>query len=257
MGRFFDATDGGPLRLELRSIDGRNFALLRPIAYAADGYAEPFVVPAHLSTFRTDMASVPWVFTWLVPRSGRFLPAAVLHDALVAPGAYRGPAITRPQADRLFRVAMIDLDTGRIRSWLMWAAVTMATMWDSRGLRWYWRGAVIGLVGVVTVLGILATLDLFDVWNHLPWMGERSFGAELVGGAVGALVVPAALALTWGRFAPAGIITGVALAFLVHVTLAIAVIYTLYWLLERVVSGPQVRRGPPFAADPRGCQQGD
>src|SRR5699024_10575239 len=74
--------------------------------------------------------------------------------------------------------------------------------------------------------------------------------AELVGGAVGAVVVPAVLALSWGRFAPAGIITGVALAFLVHVTLAIAAIYTLYWLLERAVSGRQVRRGPPFARCP-------
>lgn len=247
MGRFFDAADGGPLRLELRSIDGRNFALLRPIAYAADGFTEPFVVPAHLDTFRTDMASVPWVFTWLVPRSGRFLPAAVLHDSLVLPGSYLGPVISRPEADRLFRIAMGDLDTGTIRSWLMWAAVTMATMWEGQRPRWYWRGAVVMLIGVVTVLGILATLDLLGVWNQLPWMGERTVGAELLGGALGALVIPALLALTWGRFAPAGIITGVALAFLVHVTLAIALVYTLYWLLERAVSGPRVQRGPPFA----------
>lgn len=247
MGQFSDALDGGPLRLELRSINGRDFALLRPIAYTADGYAEPFVVPAHLETFRTDMASVPWVFTWLVPRSGRFLPAAVLHDALVQPGAYTGPEISRPEADRLFRIAMRGLGTGTIRTWLMWAAVSMATMWDAKRPRWYWRGAVVGLIAVVTVLGILATLDLFDVWNLLPWMGERSLGAELLGGALGALVVPTLLALSWGRtFAPAGIITAVALAFLVHVTLAIALVYTLYWLLERAVSGPVVRRGPPF-----------
>src|SRR5699024_12118624 len=101
--------------------------LLRPIAYVADDYAEPFVVPTQLETFRTDMASVPWVFTWLVPRSGRFLPAAVLHDALVVPGAYLGPSIPRPEADRLFRVGMADLGCGRIRSCLMWAAVTLAT----------------------------------------------------------------------------------------------------------------------------------
>lgn len=247
MGHFSDALDGGPLRLELRSINGRDFALLRPIAYTADDYAEPFVVPAHLDTFRTDMASVPWVFTWLVPRSGRFLPAAVLHDSLVLPGSYSGPEVTRAEADRLFRVAMRGLGTGVIRTWLMWSAVTMATMWEAKRPRWYWRGAVVGLIAVVTVLGILATLDLFDVWNLLPWMGERSLGAELLGGALGALVIPALLACSWGRtFAPAGIITGVALAFLVHVTLAIALVYTLYWVIERAVSGPAVRRGPPF-----------
>lgn len=247
MGQFSDGLDGGPLRLELRSIDGREFALLRPIAYTADGYREPFVVPAQLETFRTDMASVPWMFTWLVPRSGRFLPAAVLHDALVLPGAFTGPEVSRVEADRLFRVAMRGLGTGIIRAWLMWAAVSMATMWDTQRPRWYWRGAVVGLIAVVTVLGILATLDLFDVWNLLPWMGERTLGAELLGGALGAVLIPSLLACAWGRtFAPAGIITGVALAFLVHVTLAIALLSGLYWLLERVVSGPAVRRGPPF-----------
>src|SRR5690625_7161619 len=114
MGRFHDALDGGPLRLELRSIDGRSFALLRPIAYVADDYPEPFVVPTQLETFRTDMASVPWVFTWLVPRSGRFLPAAVLHDGLVMPGPYLGPVISRPGAGRPFRVARGRLGAGRV-----------------------------------------------------------------------------------------------------------------------------------------------
>lgn len=247
MGYFYDAIDGGPLRLELRSIDGRDFALLRPFSYNSEHYPEPFVVPAELATFRTDLTSVPWVFAWLVPRSGRFLPAAVLHDALVEPSAYRGPAVTRPQADELFRLATRDLGTGRIRSWLMWAAVTIATMWVAKRPVWYWRGVVVGLIGVVTVLGLLATLDLFDVWNHLPWMGQRSTAMELLGGAAGAVVIPSALALSWGpTFARAGIITGVALAFLVHVTLAIGLIYTAYWLLERVVSGPLPRRGPPF-----------
>src|SRR5699024_10081216 len=108
MGRFFDPAGGG-LRVELRSEDGTFFALLRPIAYAADGYAEPFVVPAHLRTFRTDFATVPWVFAWLVPRSGRFLPAAILHDALVPPGDYEGPDVTRAQADHIFREAMLTL----------------------------------------------------------------------------------------------------------------------------------------------------
>lgn len=246
MGYFRDATDGGPLRLELRSINGRDFALLRPIAYHSDDYAEPFVLPADLATFRTDFASVPWVFTWLVPRSGRFLPAAVLHDAITRRGAYRGPEVDRPTADRIFRSALGDLGTGRIRSWLMWAAVTMATMWEAERPRWYWRSAVVGLLAVVTGLGVLATLDLLDLWNHLPWMGERSLGRELLGGALGALVIPAVLALAWRRFAAAGLITGVALAFLVHVTLAIAAIYSLYWVAERAVSGPVVRRGPPF-----------
>lgn len=242
MGRFYDPVDGGSLLLELRSEGGTDFALLRPIAYAADRYSEPFVVPTHPRTFRTDFATVPWVFTWLVPRSGRFLPAAILHDALVQPGEFTGPRVTRPEADHVFREAAIGLGTGRIRAWLMWSAVSMATMWLYQRPAWYWRSVLVGLLAVTAALGVVATLDLFDVWNVLPWMGARGFGAELGFGAVAALVVPSALALTWRRFVAAGVITGLALAFLVHVTLVIGLLYSLYWIVERVVSG----RGPPY-----------
>ena len=64
MGEFFDARDGGPLRLELRSVDGRDFTLLRRLGYATEEYPEPFVVPRDLEDFATDFASVPHVFTW-------------------------------------------------------------------------------------------------------------------------------------------------------------------------------------------------
>src|SRR5690606_389639 len=91
VGHFFDWQDGGPLRLELRSIDGRDFTLLRRIGYRSRRYDEPFGVPADPEHFTTDLASVPWMFGWLVPRSGEFTPAAVLHDGLVLPGGYLGP----------------------------------------------------------------------------------------------------------------------------------------------------------------------
>lgn len=240
MGHFYDHAEGGPLRLELRSIDGRDFAMLRRLAYQSPDYDEPFVVPADLEEFRTDLASVPGVFTWLVPRSGDFTPAAVLHDAIIYPGQYRGPAVDRHEADRIFREAMIGLGTGRVRAWLMWAAVAIGTLWNS-GLRG--RVQVVGLLGVVAVIGVLATLDLFDIWNTLPWMGDRPWWGELIGGALGALVIPSVLALTWGRLAGAGVIAAVALAFLLHVTVAVLGIYLLYRAVERVVSGPADARG--------------
>ncbi|MGB3828176.1 MAG: DUF1353 domain-containing protein [Ornithinimicrobium sp.] len=240
MGRFFDPEDGGPLRLELRSVDGRDFTLLRQIGYDSDTHRESFTVPADLCTFETDLASVPSVFTWLVPRSGIFLPAAVLHDALTRPGHFIGPEITRIEADRIFRSAMIGLGTGKVRAWLMWSAVTVATMWKGPQLRQ--RIALIATIGVVIILGILATLDLFDIWNVLPWMGERSAMTELALGAVFAVIVPAVLAIGWGEAWPAGMIIGVALALLLHITIALALLYLAYAALERLVSGPVASR---------------
>jgi hypothetical protein len=40
--------------------------------------------PTHTDTFRTDLASIPFFATWLVPRDGKHTPAALLHDSLYA-----------------------------------------------------------------------------------------------------------------------------------------------------------------------------
>ena len=56
VGEFYDAETGGVLRLELRSVDGRDFTLLRRFGYRSPDHAEPFVVPADLDTFTTDLA---------------------------------------------------------------------------------------------------------------------------------------------------------------------------------------------------------
>lgn len=240
MGTFFDVEGGGPLRLELRSIDGREFTLLRQIGYDSDQHDESFTVPADLRTFQTDFASVPEIFTWLVPRSGLFLPAAVLHDALIDPEQYIGPQISRVEADRIFRSATIDLGTGKVRAWLMWSAVTVSTMWEAPQVRK--KVALIATIGIVVALGIVATLDLFDVWNVLPWMGDRSTAAELFWGAVFAAIVPTVLAASWGRVWPAGVIIGVSLALFLHVTAVLAVLYAAYLAVERIVSGPVASR---------------
>lgn len=239
MGEFFDPADGGPLRLELRSVDGNDFALVRRIGYRAGDHPAPFVVPADLETFRTDLASVPGVFTWLIPRSGDFLPAAVLHDAMVD-GDHLGPRVHRFEADRIFREAMTGLGTGRVRAWLMWSAATIGSMWAGRRL--LDRLVLVVYLATIPAIGVLATLDLLDVADVLPWMGTAPLWRELLGGAVAAAVVPAVLALTWGRRWFAGVIVGIALAFLVHVTVAVAAVYGLYLLVERVVSGPPVPR---------------
>ncbi|MGB5953406.1 MAG: DUF1353 domain-containing protein [Ornithinimicrobium sp.] len=241
MGRFFDAEDGGPLRLELRSVDGRDFTVLRRIGYDADGYSESFVAPTDRRTFSTDLASVPSIFTWLVPRSGLFLPAAVLHDAMIGPKQYTGPEVSRSEADFIFREAMIGLGTGKVRALLMWSAVTVATMWNAPEVAK--RVALIATLGIVSVLGGIATLDLFDVWNVLPWMGEQATLAELVWGAVFAVIVPSVLSIGWGKQWAAGLIIGVALALLLHVTLVLAVLVLGYLGLERILSGPRASRG--------------
>jgi len=221
----------------------------RRIAYADREYGE-LLVPADLTAFRTDLASVPAVFTWLVPKTGAHLPAALVHDGLVkgpgSPGylSTEGHAILRADADRVLRDAMADTGTGVVRRWLVWSAVTAWTMIEGTGtgwstlLGWRYRLAAVLTILAVLYLGYCATFDLFDLAAPLtipiPWMGDRPWWAELLGGFAGAVAVPLALGLTWGRFRKAGVVAAIVLAMLIHVTIGIVLISLGYTVLERL-----------------------
>jgi hypothetical protein len=137
---------------------------------------------------------------------------------------------------------MADAGTALVRRWLVWSAVATATMLSGDGTGWskglarrYRATAALSLL-VIAVLGACATLDLLDVHvtgvPALPWMGDRGWFVELVGGLSGAVVVPLALSLLWGPFRIAGAVVGVTLAVLLHVTVALVALTGLYRLLE-------------------------
>ena len=231
--------------LERHSEDGvESFAMRRRIGYR-DREVGQILVPAG-PDFRTDLTSVPWLFTWLVPKTGAHLPAALLHDGLVADRDGSGSSyvadrdIPRDQADRILRDAMADTGTGPIRRWLVWSAVATATIFagsaDWSRARWAaYRIAAAVTIGVVLVLGTLATFDLFDAFGvALPWMGHRVWWQEVIGGFAGAVAIPFVLGLTWGRFRVAGAVLGVLLAVLLHVSLALLLLTGLYQGLERL-----------------------
>jgi hypothetical protein len=244
--------------LERHSEEGvETFALERRLAYL-DRHLGELLVPAD-PDFRTDLTSVPALFTWLVPKTGAHLPAALLHDALVAgrddPASYvstDGHVVDRVAADRIFRDAMADTGTGVIRRWIVWAAVTVATIFVgrdvswSRARQWSYRIAAGATIATILYLGYSSTSDLFDrSWFlavDVPWMGDRGWWAEVAGGLAAAIVVPLALSLLWGRLRMAGAIAGVMLAVLLHVTVGLAVIGATYIGLERLA-----RRSPLLA----------
>lgn len=250
-----DPTADPRIVLERHSEDGvESFSMERRIGYL-DRHLGELLVPADPDAFRTDLTSVPSIWTWLVPRTGAHLPAALLHDGLVmSPGdsltyvSTDGHQVHRIEADRVFRDAMADTGTGVVRRWLVWAAVSMATLLVGRDIgipsaaQWRYRVAIVSTLVGVMVLGAWATLDLFDVgWvPGLPWMGERAWWVELLGGLAGAITIPALLGLTWGRFRVAGWLAGITLALLLHITLGILGITAAYRAAEWIarVAGP-------------------
>lgn len=225
------------------------------------------VVPPGAEPLPTDLTSVPKIFTWLVPKSGAHLPGALIHDGLYhdadEPKSYRAyvlagdevvedhVTIDRFTADALFREAMGHTGVGVIRRWLIWSALTTATLlspvdpckgWTLRH-RAYHMAVVALTLAVIVYLGAAATLDLFDrrsPWSdlpdQLPWMPEGPLALEALFGFAGAIVIPVLPGLLWLRYWRAGLITSVALASLLHVTIAVAVVAGVYQLLDLVAT---------------------
>ncbi|KRE38540.1 hypothetical protein ASG73_06335 [Janibacter sp. Soil728] len=257
--RFYDGGPSGgqpdptspPLIVLERTLDMDvdEFRMGRRLGYR-DRELGQLLVPVDTATYTTDLTSVPSIFLWLVPRTGRHLPAALLHDGLVRGSFTAAPDVTidRERADLVFRAAMADTGTGLIRRWLMWTAVTLGTIFQGRGTSWSsgerrrWRLTAGVTLLLTAVLGVLATFDLFDIRvpivGGVPWMGEHAWWVELMTGALGAIVIPILLGLTWGRFRAAGVIAGVALAVLLHITVAIALLTAAYRVAERIVTRP-------------------
>lgn len=242
-GRFFDPEQGpgSEISVQLTRVPGdgpERWFVARRIAYRDRAHEDdPIIVPRNPVTFRTDLTSVPQLFTWLVPRTGTHLPAALVHDALTPPFSepplpdWDGPAdIDQLEADRIFRDAMADLGTPPIRRWLVWSAVSLPTARLVDRPR-----ALLGYLSLlaIAVLGWFATVDLFDQGSWLPWMGDRSWNRELVLGALFAVLIPLVAAALWPLgLRSAGAICGVALAALLPVTVVVASVTFAYQLAE-------------------------
>jgi hypothetical protein len=242
---------GNP-KVSLRRVvegDREEFELLTRIRYDDEVLDTAIVVPTD-GTFTTDLVSVPRIFTWLVPKSGSHLPAALVHDGLIGGNHHdyetvpAGRHVDRIDADRVFRDAMRDTRVGRIRRWLVWAAVSTASLclggrdaWRWWHRAWYVLVTVLTL-GTVGVLGTAATLDLVDgrlgTWFDVPWM-HGPWWLEIAQGLSGAVVVPLAVAVIWGRYYRVGAVVGVALATLLHVTVAVALVALGYQVAEWLV----------------------
>lgn len=106
----------GPVQVEKRP--GGNWVLLREHAWRGTK-GDVVLVPAG---FITDWASVPRAFTWLIPQSGAWDPAAVQHDFLCGQVSHGGP-ISRADADGMFRTMLRELDVPVPQRYLMWSAV--------------------------------------------------------------------------------------------------------------------------------------
>jgi hypothetical protein len=240
-----DTHEVGIPQVRLERVGPGSFKMLSRIGYRHPDYqGTAFVVPRAdtQETYRTDLASIPAAFTWLVPIVGTHMPAALIHDGLITSGdpEHEGPEVTRQEADDIFRDAMRLSGTRRIRRWLVWTGVSLGTMWEHRRPRWLWRPVMVAYFAILTILGLWTTADVLDVsWSWLPmlpWLGDRPWYLELASGTVMAVLVPSVLSLFWGNRRTVGRIAGIALAFLLHPTIFIVAVTIIYVVAERFAS---------------------
>ncbi|HVF06385.1 MAG TPA: DUF1353 domain-containing protein [Frankiaceae bacterium] len=274
MGGFRNEAGNAAAVYELvRVADGSaNYCLKTKFSYTERGKAAPqIVVPSDLNSFTTDLASVPSFAAWLVPRDGTHTPAAILHDALVQnkalfPGGATGP-LDRTEADRIFRNAMGELGVPFLRRWMMWAAVSVFTL--------FLTGSPLKRVGyvLVTIPTVILALalgggvtgdilhgDLTWGWPFLhpdpswrpTWLSDTNyFGVDV------RLLVPLVLAL-WLGHVGVGLVVFVAItAFGLSLLVALGA-YGAYYVVELPLAGilrlwrklPFVPGGPEVVAVP-------
>ena len=127
---------------------------------------------------------MPGLFTWLVPRYGRFTKAAILHDFL-CDEAKEGRFI-RSQADGIFRRVMRELGVGFIRRWVMWAAVRLGSGWGVFQPN-LWQFLLVLLIAAPTAafvltptVVILVALAVFWIVELLFFLGLKPFSSKRV-----------------------------------------------------------------------------
>lgn len=83
--------------------------------------SERIVVPRG---FKTDLASIPWPASMLIPKSGKYNQAAVLHDFLYSTlGTPDKIIYTRAECDKIFLEAMEVLEVPLAKRRIMYWAV--------------------------------------------------------------------------------------------------------------------------------------
>lgn len=146
----------------VQQVDAKYWLVHEPITYV--GNTEQFVVP---KKFKTDFASVPRAFVWLLPRYGNYTRSAILHDFLA-----RDKSVSPADADGIFRRSMRELGVPFARRWIMWAAVRAASSLRGADARELGQFAIVAPAAIAYVAIPGAVVQLFLV---LFWLVELLF----------------------------------------------------------------------------------
>ena len=118
-----------------------------------------YTIPAG---FVTDGATVPRALSWLYPKYGVYLKAAIVHDYLLEYVLPTG-AISSNRVDEIFKEAMNALEIPKFRQWAMWCGVRWGAMFNKKrrqgSLRTFPKVALISLLMLPIVFTPVLTIS--------------------------------------------------------------------------------------------------
>lgn len=131
--------------------------LLEKVVYQ-DG-DKVYTIPAG---YITDGASVPRALSWLYPKYGPYLKAAIVHDYLLTDVLPTGQ-IESNRVDEIFKEAMEDLDIPKFRQWAMWCGVRWGAMFNKHrrkgSLKTFPKVALVSLLMFPIVFSPVVTIS--------------------------------------------------------------------------------------------------
>lgn len=137
-------------RLAVEHYGPKTWRLLEDLTYR--GATDLYTVPAG---YVTDFATVPDFLVWVINKTGPYTRAAVVHDWLIT-DEIPAKRVTSQDTDGIFRRIMREEGTPLVRRWVMWAAVRLASLGNTR--RAYGRHFVRDAPRVLGILLLAAPL---------------------------------------------------------------------------------------------------
>lgn len=163
--------------LVVKEVDFRRWSIQTALIYR--GKTDTWKVPRG---FVTDFASVPRFAVWLVPVTGRYTKASILHDWFCCYGIQAG-LITARDTDGVFRRIMREDGVPFVLRWLVWTGVRWGAIFNRSGTRrpGWWRDAPVVLFWTVlfapfvlpSMVAVGLGLFLWLVLEGLAWIIGR------------------------------------------------------------------------------------
>ncbi len=119
-GHFINELD---IRCIPKAITGFRYKLLHNFYYKTNN-GTFIAVPIG---FKTDFASVPWFFRRIIPATGRYNEATVIHDFLCYAANEAGSKEDRKYADKIFLECMEALGVKKWKRKMMYRGVSLYT----------------------------------------------------------------------------------------------------------------------------------